>query len=47
MASTQTAAETMLATWKVRRRICSRPAISGTKARKGPKKRPMKIEAAP
>ncbi len=47
MASTQTKAEVTLAIWNTRWRICSTPTITGTKARKGPKKRPMKIEATP
>ena len=43
----QTKAEVKLANWKVQYGMWKMPATSGTAARNGPKKRPMKMPAAP
>ncbi len=43
----QTKAETQFAIWKRQNGISKMPATSGTEARSGPEKRPMKMPSAP
>ena len=43
----QTKAEVTLAIWKYQNGISKMPATSGTTARNGPKKRPMKMPGMP
>src|ERR1700680_935131 len=46
-AADHTSADTKLATWKGQYGISNIPAASGTEARNGPKKRPMKMLGTP